>query len=56
MLWLQVASQIGIVVFTFFVQMQMPNNQYLPEVVGQLIDAASPRFAYLAKEVALSLR
>ncbi|OSX58132.1 hypothetical protein POSPLADRAFT_1099668, partial [Postia placenta MAD-698-R-SB12] len=56
MLWLQIASQIGIVIFTFIVQMQMQNNLYVPEIVGRFIDAASPHLVYIAEEVALSFR
>ncbi|KAF9806632.1 hypothetical protein IEO21_08627 [Rhodonia placenta] len=56
MLWLQIASQIGIVIFTFVVQMQMQNNLYVPEIVGRFIDAASPHLVYIAEEVALSFR
>ncbi|KAF9803479.1 hypothetical protein IEO21_09675 [Rhodonia placenta] len=56
MLWLQIASQIGIGIFTFLVQMQMPNNLYLPQIVGQFIDAAAPNLVYIAEEVVLSFR
>lgn len=56
MLWLQIASQIGITVFTLIVQMQMPDNLYVPETVALFIDAAVPHLIYIAEEVALSFR
>ncbi|EED81765.1 predicted protein [Postia placenta Mad-698-R] len=56
MLWLQIASQIGITVFTLIVQMQMSNNLYVPETVALFIDAAVPHLIYIAEEVALSFR
>ncbi|OSX58118.1 hypothetical protein POSPLADRAFT_1153921 [Postia placenta MAD-698-R-SB12] len=56
MLWLQIASQIGIAIFTFVVQMQVPNHLYVPEIVGLFIDAAAPHLVYIAEEVKLSFR
>ncbi|KAF9804384.1 hypothetical protein IEO21_09411 [Rhodonia placenta] len=55
MLWLQIASQMGLALFTFIVQMQLHGNLYVPQPIGLFFDAAVPHLLLIAGDVSHSL-
>lgn len=55
MLWLRIASQMGLALFTLIVQMQLHGNLYVPQSIGLFFDAAVPHLLLIAGDVSHSL-
>ncbi|EED77244.1 predicted protein, partial [Postia placenta Mad-698-R] len=55
MLWLQIATQLGIALLTFITHTQTYGNLYIPLTIGDFIDAAVPHILFIADHAAHSL-